>query len=62
VELLQVDGPGGSVLIDNLASNVDGWTAAGGRGYVFSGDGAFVNDVTSGLVTLGTYLAAGFPA
>jgi hypothetical protein len=50
LELLQVDGPGGSVLIDNLASNVDGWSAAGGRGYVFSDDQAFVDDVAAGLV------------
>jgi hypothetical protein len=37
------------VLIDNLAANIDGWSAAGGQTYL-SSDGTFASDVVSGLV------------
>jgi FMN phosphatase YigB (HAD superfamily) len=42
--------PQDSALIDNIAANVEGWTRAGGTGYVFSSDEQFVHDVDAGLV------------
>jgi FMN phosphatase YigB (HAD superfamily) len=48
--ILGIDDPGEAVLIDNLAANINGWSAAGGQTYLFSSDGTFASDVVSGLV------------
>ena len=50
LEILDVEEISSTVLIDNLPSNVDGWRAAGGAGYLFRDDQSFVDDVLSGRV------------
>jgi beta-phosphoglucomutase-like phosphatase (HAD superfamily) len=42
--------PTQSVLIDNIAANVESWVESGGLGYVFEGDDPFAEDVLSGRV------------
>ena len=50
LELLEVDDPSDTVLIDNLRVNIDGWVTAGGKGYLFVDDDAFADDVAYGKV------------
>lgn len=50
LELLGVDDPSDTVLIDNLQVNVDGWVTAGGMGYLFVHDDGFADDVARGKV------------
>lgn len=42
--------PPESVLIDNIAANVEAWIEAGGGGYVFRSDEQFIQDVETRLV------------
>jgi FMN phosphatase YigB (HAD superfamily) len=50
LELLGVDDPSDTVLIDNLQVNIDGWVTSGGKGYLFVDDNAFADDVACGKV------------
>jgi FMN phosphatase YigB (HAD superfamily) len=50
LEMLAVEDPGHTVLIDNMAENVQGWREEGGGGYLFRGDEAFGRDVRAGVI------------
>jgi FMN phosphatase YigB (HAD superfamily) len=50
LELMGVDDPSDTVLIDNLQVNIDGWVTAGGKGYLFVEDDGFADDVARGKV------------
>ena len=48
LQIMGVDDPSDTVLIDNVRTNIDGWVAAGGKGYLFTDDNRFAEDVARG--------------
>ena len=47
-------GPSEALLIDNKQANLDAWIDQGGRGYLFTTDYAFQQDVANGIDSLGS--------
>ncbi len=50
LQIMGVDDPSDTVLIDNVRTNIDGWVAVGGNGYLFIDDNRFAEDVARGSV------------
>ena len=57
LERMGVNERGGSLLVDNIESNVVSWRSRGGRAYWYRGDQAFAHGLTArgwqGLVSAG---------